>query len=122
GREAARLALAMLDAVDAPAGEMEVVLGPGDSGILLHEAIGHGLEADFNRKETANYSGRLGQRVASPLCTVIDDGTIAHTRGAINVDDEGNLSAKNVLIENGILRGYLHDRISAKHFKLPPSG
>ncbi len=122
GREAARVAIAMLDAVDAPAGQMEVVLGPGDSGILLHEAVGHGLEADFNRKETSNYSNRIGQRVASPLCTVIDDGTIAHTRGAINVDDEGNLPRKNVLIEDGILRGYLQDRISAEHFKLEPSG
>jgi TldD protein len=122
GREAARVAIAMLDAVDAPAGEMEVVLGPGDSGILLHEAVGHGLEADFNRKQTSNYSGRVGQRVASDLCTVIDDGTIEHTRGAINVDDEGNLPQKNVLIENGILRGYLQDRLSSKHFALAPSG
>ena len=119
GREAARLALAMLDAEDAPAGEMEVVLGPGDSGILLHEAIGHGLEADFNRKKTSNYSDRVGQRVASDLCTVVDDGTIAHTRGALNVDDEGNPGRRNVLIEDGILRGYLHDRLSAKHYGIP---
>jgi len=122
GREAARVAVAMLDAVDAPAGSMEVVLGAGDSGILLHEAIGHGLEADFNRKETSNYSGQLGKRVASELCTVVDDGTITHDRGAINVDDEGNPGRKNVLIENGILRAYMQDRISAKHFKLEPSG
>ncbi len=122
GKEAARIALAMLDAVDAPAGEMPVVLGAGDSGILLHEAIGHGLEADFNRKETSNYSGRIGQRVASDLCTVVDDGTVGHSRGAINVDDEGNPGRKNVLIENGILVGYLHDWLSAKHFRLPPSG
>ena len=122
GREAARVAIAMLDAVDAPAGQMEVVLAPGDSGILLHEAVGHGLEADFNRKKTSNYSDRIGQRVASDLVTVIDDGTLSHTRGAINVDDEGNLPQKNVLIENGILRGYLHDRLSAKHFKIEPSG
>ena len=81
-REAARVAIAMLDAVDAPAGEMPVVLGPGDSGILLHEAVGHGLEADFNRKETSNYSGQIGKQVASPLCTVVDDGTIAHDRAA----------------------------------------
>jgi TldD protein len=122
GREAARVALAMLDAVEAPAGEMEVVLAAGDSGILLHEAVGHGLEADFNRKQTSNYSGRIGTRVASPLCTVIDDGTLAHSRGAINVDDEGNPGRRNVLIEDGILRGYLHDRLSARHFRLAPSG
>jgi len=122
GREAARVAIAMLDAVDAPAGQMEVVLAPGDSGILLHEAVGHGLEADFNRKQTSNYSGRIGQRVASDRVTVIDDGTLAHTRGAINVDDEGNLPRKNVLIEDGVLRGYLQDHLSAKHFKQDPSG
>ena len=89
GREAARVAITMLDAVEAPAGQMEVVLGPADSGILLHEAIGHGLEADFNRKGTSNYTDRIGQRVASDLCTVVDDGTISNSRGAINVDDEG---------------------------------
>src|SRR5262249_28252172 len=122
GREAARIALAMLDARDAPAGEMEVVLGPADSGILLHEAIGHGLEADFNRKQTSNYTGRVGQRVASNLCTVADDGTVDHSRGSINVDDEGFETRANVLIENGILVGYMHDRLSAKHFKLTPSG
>ena len=122
GTEAARVAVAMLDAVDAPAGSMEVVLGAGDSGILLHEAIGHGLEADFNRKETSNYSGRLGQRVASELCTVVDDGTIAHDRGAINVDDEGNPGRKNVLIEQGILRAYMQDALSCKHFGVEPSG
>ena len=122
GAEAARIALAMLDAVDAPAGEMEVVLGPGDSGILLHEAIGHGLEADFNRKQTSNYSGRIGQPVASPLCTVIDDGTVGHSRGAINVDDEGNEGRRNVLIEGGMLAGYMHDHLSAKHYGIAPSG
>ncbi|HZS39179.1 MAG TPA: metallopeptidase TldD-related protein [Polyangia bacterium] len=122
GREAARVAIAMLDAVDAPAGSMEVVLGAGDSGILLHEAVGHGLEADFNRKQTSNYSGKIGQRVASDLCTVIDDGTIEHTRGAINVDDEGNLPQKNVLIEHGILRGYLQDHLSSQHYGIAPSG
>ena len=122
GKEAARVAIAMLDAREAPAGEMEVVLGPADSGILLHEAIGHGLEADFNRKETSNYSGRIGQRVASPLCTVIDDGTLQHSRGSINVDDEGNPGRENVLIEDGILVGYMHDRISAKHYGILPSG
>ncbi|MEO6772172.1 MAG: metallopeptidase TldD-related protein [Kofleriaceae bacterium] len=122
GREAARVAIAMLDAVDAPAGEMPVVLGPGDSGILLHEAVGHGLEADFNRKQTSNYTGQIGKQVASPLCTVVDDGTIASSRGAINVDDEGYAGQKNVLIENGILVGYMHDRLSAKHYKLAPTG
>jgi TldD protein len=122
GREAARVAIAMLDARDAPAGEMTVVLGPGDSGILLHEAIGHGLEADFNRKHTSNYSGRIGQLVASPLCTVVDDATIASSRGAINVDDEGYAGQNNVLIENGVLVGYMHDRLSAKHFGIQPTG
>ncbi|HEY1815653.1 MAG TPA: metallopeptidase TldD-related protein [Kofleriaceae bacterium] len=122
GREAARVAIAMLDAVDAPAGEMPVVLGPGDSGILLHEAVGHGLEADFNRKQTSNYSGQVGQQVASTLCTVVDDGTINGSRGAINVDDEGFAGQKNVLIENGVLVGYMHDRLSAKHYKIEPTG
>jgi TldD protein len=122
GREASRVAIAMLDARDAPAGEMPVVLGPGDSGILLHEAVGHGLEADFNRKETSNYTGQLGKSVASPLCTVVDDGTIASSRGAINVDDEGYAGQNNVLIENGILVAYMHDRLSAKHFGVAPSG
>jgi len=122
GREAARVATAMLDAVEAPAGTMEVVLAPGDSGILLHEAVGHGLEADFNRKQTSNYSGRVGQRVASELVTVIDDGTLSSTRGAINTDDEGNEGRRNVLIENGILVDYLHDELSAKHFTRGPSG
>ncbi|MBZ0235702.1 MAG: metalloprotease TldD [Deltaproteobacteria bacterium] len=122
GREAARIALAMLDAREAPAGELPVVLGPGDSGILLHEAVGHGLEADFNRKETSNYSGQIGKQVASPLCTVVDDGTIGSSRGSINVDDEGNPGRRNVLIENGILVGYMHDRLSAKHYGIAPSG
>ncbi|HEX7699932.1 MAG TPA: metallopeptidase TldD-related protein [Kofleriaceae bacterium] len=122
GREAARVAIAMLDAVEAPAGEMPVVLGPGDSGILLHEAVGHGLEADFNRKQTSNYSGQMGKQVASPLCTVVDDGTLVSSRGAINVDDEGYTGQKNVLIENGILVGYMHDRLSAKHFGIKPTG
>ncbi len=116
GKEAARIAVAMLDAVDAPAGQMEVVLAPGDSGILLHEAVGHGLEADFNRKGTSNYTGRVGQRVASDKCTVIDDGTVEGSRGAINVDDEGNAPQKNVLIENGILVGYMQDQLSSRHF------
>jgi TldD protein len=122
GIEAARVAIAMLDAREAPAGEMPVVLAAGDSGILLHEAVGHGLEADFNRKETSNYSGQVGKLVASALCTVVDDGTIESSRGAINVDDEGYAGQRNVLIEDGVLVGYMHDRLSAKHFKLAPTG
>jgi TldD protein len=122
GKEAARVAIAMLDAVDAPAGEMPVVLGPGDSGILLHEAVGHGLEADFNRKQTSNYSGQVGKQVASPLCTVVDDGTIAGSRGAINVDDEGFAGQNNVLIKDGVLVGYMHDKLSARHFGIEPTG
>jgi TldD protein len=112
--EAAREAVAMLDAADAPAGETTVVLGPGWPGILLHEAVGHGLEADFNRKGVSAFSGRIGQRVASELCTVIDDGTIGSRRGSLNVDDEGHPTQKNVLIENGILRGYLQDKLSSR--------
>ncbi len=120
--EAVAVALAMLDAEEAPAGEMEVVLAAGDSGILLHEAVGHGLEADFNRKQTSNYSGQLGQKVASELCTVVDDGTIAHSRGSINVDDEGEPGQHNVLIENGILRAYMQDSLSARLLKTRPTG
>jgi TldD protein len=103
----------MLDAVEAPAGEMTVVLGPGWPGILLHEAVGHGLEADFNRKGVSAFTGRIGQKVASELCTVVDDGTIGNRRGSLNVDDEGNPTRRNVLIENGILRGYLQDKLSS---------
>jgi TldD protein len=120
--EAVRQALVMLDAREAPAAEMEVVLGPGDSGILLHEAVGHGLEADFNRKRTSNYTDQIGQRVASELCTVVDDATLAHSRGAVNVDDEGNVPTQSVLIEEGILRGYMHDRHSAGFFGVTPTG
>ncbi|MFO0728823.1 MAG: metallopeptidase TldD-related protein [Myxococcota bacterium] len=116
GQEAARIAIAMLDAVDAPAGELPVVLAAGDSGILLHEAVGHGLEADFNRKKTSNYSGRIGAPVASPLVTVVDDPTLALGRGSINIDDEGNIPTPLTLIEGGTLRGYMQDRLSAKHF------
>jgi TldD protein len=122
GREAARLAIAMLHAEEAPAGPMEVVLAAGESGILLHEAVGHGLEADFNRKQTSNYSGQIGRKVASPLCTVVDDATIVSARGSINVDDEGNPGGRSVLIENGTLVGYMHDRISARHFGVRPTG
>ena len=121
-RQAAEQALRMLGAVEAPAGTMEVVLAPGDSGILLHEAVGHGLEADFNRKGTSNYSGQIGNEVASELCTVIDDATLLQSRGSINVDDEGNEPRTSVLIEKGKLVGYMHDRHSAGFFKREPSG
>ena len=121
-REAARQAVAMLEAQEAPAGIMEVVLAPGDSGILLHEAVGHGLEADFNRKGTSNYSGKIGETVASGLCTVVDDATLLQSRGTINVDDEGNEPRSTVLIEKGRLVGYMHDRLSSKHYGLRPSG
>jgi len=113
-QEAARQAIVQLDAVPAPAGEMTVVLGPGWPGILLHEAVGHGLEADFNRKKVSAFSDRIGQQVASPLCTVIDDGTIRNRRGSLNVDDEGSPTQKNVLIEKGVLRGYLFDKLSSR--------
>src|SRR5688572_6084685 len=93
---------------------MEVVLGPGWPGILLHEAVGHGLEADFNRKQTSAFAGLIGQRVASELCTVVDDGTIPDRRGSLNVDDEGNPTSQTVLIENGVLRGYINDSLNAK--------
>jgi TldD protein len=115
-------AITNLDAADAPAGEMVVVLGPGWPGILLHEAIGHGLEGDFNRKGVSAFSGRIGQSVASPLCTVVDDGTIPNRRGRLNVDDEGTPTSRTVLIEKGILRGYLQDRLNARLMKMTPTG
>ena len=121
-QEAAREAIVNLDAVDTPAGEMTVVLGPGWPGILLHEAVGHGLEADFNRKGVSAFSGRMGQKVASELCTVVDDGTIASRRGSLNVDDEGHVTQRNVLIENGVLRGYLQDRLSSRITGAGPTG
>src|SRR5689334_16619162 len=120
--EAAREAIAMLDAAEAPAGEMTVVLGPGWPGILLHEAVGHGLEADFNRKKVSAFSDRIGQQVASPLCTVVDDGTMRSRRGSLNVDDEGNATQRNVLIENGVLRGYLQDKLSSRITGAAPTG
>jgi TldD protein len=121
-REAARQAILNLGAVEAPAGPMDVVLGPGWPGILLHEAIGHGLEGDFNRKKSSAFSGRIGERVASELCTVIDDGTIRDRRGSLNVDDEGTPTQRTVLIENGILRGYLQDRLNARLMGMSPTG
>lgn len=118
---AAEQALTLLTARPAPAGQMEVVLAPGDSGILLHEAVGHGLEADFNRKGTSNYTGRVGEDVASKLCTVVDDPTFLQSRGSINIDDEGCEPQRNVLIEDGVLRGYMQDRLSARHFETSSS-
>jgi TldD protein len=121
-REAARQAVLNLDAVEAPAGTMTVVLGPGWPGILLHEAVGHGLEADFNRKSLSAFTGRIGQRVASPLCTVVDDGTIPGRRGSLNVDDEGTPTSRTVLIEKGVLVGYLQDRLNARLMGMPLTG
>src|SRR5262247_2537971 len=120
--EAVRQATVKLSAVDAPAGEMTVVLGPGWPGILLHEAVGHGLEGDFNRKKTSAFSGRLGQKVASELVTVVDDGTIANRRGSLNVDDEGTPTGRTVLIENGVLVGYMQDRLNARLMGVEPTG
>jgi TldD protein len=121
-QESARQAILQLRAVDAPAGPMEVVLGSGWPGILLHEAIGHGLEADFNRKKTSAFAGLIGQKVGSELCTVVDDGTIPFRRGSLNMDDEGNPTHETVLIEKGILQGYLQDRLSSKLMKSPITG
>jgi TldD protein len=121
-REAARRAVLNLDAIDAPAGTMDVVLGPGWPGILLHEAIGHGLEGDFNRKGTSAFSGRIGERIASEACTVVDDGTIPWRRGSLNVDDEGTPTSRTVLVENGILCGYLQDRLNARLMGMAPTG
>jgi TldD protein len=115
-------AITNLDAVAAPAGEMPVVLGPGWCGVLLHESVGHGLEADFNRKGTSAFSGRIGQRVASPGVTVIDDGAIEQRRGSLSIDDEGTPTRRTVLIEDGILRGYLQDRLNARLMGMEPTG
>lgn len=112
--EAARLAITALTANPAPAGEMDVVLGPGWPGILLHEAVGHGLEADFNRKGTSAFAGLVGERVASTACTVVDDGTLPQRRGSLNVDDEGTRTECTVLIERGVLKGFMQDRLSAR--------
>ena len=120
--DAAKAALTNLDARAAPAGQMTVVLGPGWPGILLHEAIGHGLEGDFNRKGSSAFSGRMGQRVAAKGVTVLDDGTLADRRGSLNVDDEGHASQRNVLIEDGILKGYIQDSLNARLMKVKPTG
>ena len=121
-QKAVHQALINLDARPAPAGTMTVVLGPGWPGILLHEAVGHGLEGDFNRKGTSAFSGRVGERVAAPGVTVVDDGTIAHRRGSLNVDDEGNPTQHNVLIEDGVLRGYIQDTLNARLMGVAPTG
>ena len=120
--EALRMALVNLDSVPAPAGEMSVVLGPGWPGILLHEAIGHGLEGDFNRKKTSAFAGLLGERVAAPGVTVVDDGTIDGRRGSLSIDDEGTPTSRTVLIEDGILKGYMQDRQNARLMGMKPTG
>ncbi len=121
-KEAVRQALLNLEAVDAPAGILPVVLGPGWPGVLLHEAVGHGLEGDFNRKGTSAFSGRMGEKVASSICTIVDDGTIENRRGSLSIDDEGTQSQNTVLIENGILSGYMQDKLNARLMKMPKTG
>jgi len=121
-REAVRQALVNLEAIATPAGTMPVVLGPGWPGILLHEAIGHGLEGDFNRKGTSAFAGRIGQRVATEHCTVVDDGTLPGRRGSLSMDDEGTAGQNTVLIENGILQGYMHDRLNARLMGMESTG
>ena len=121
-KEAVHRAIFQLSAISPPAGEMPVVLAAGPSAILLHEAIGHGLEADFNRKNISIFSSKMNQQIANSHVTIVDDGTIENSRGAVNIDDEGNDSQRTVLVENGILRSYLHDSISAKHFQVAPTG
>src|SRR4051812_37270938 len=120
--DAVKAAIVNLDARPAPAGPMTIVLGPGWPGVLLHEAIGHGLEGDFNRKGTSTFTGRIGERVASPGVTVVDDGTLRERRGSLNIDDEGNPTQHNVLIEDGVLRSYLQDSLNARLMGVPPTG
>ncbi|MDH2999283.1 protein TldD [Chelonobacter oris] len=121
-KEAVRQALVKLSAVQAPAGMMPVVLGAGWPGVLLHEAVGHGLEGDFNRKKSSLFSGKIGEQVTSSLCTIVDDGTLADRRGSLTVDDEGVPSQRNVLIENGILKGYMQDKMNARLMGVSPTG
>jgi TldD protein len=121
-REAVRQALVNLEARDAPAGTMTVVLGPGWPGVLLHEAIGHGLEGDFNRKGSSAFSGRVGERVASELCTIVDDGTLVDRRGSLNIDDEGTPTQCTTLIEKGVLKGYIQDKMNARLMGVAPTG
>lgn len=120
--EAIRQALVNLEADAAPAGTMAVVLGSGWPGVLLHEAVGHGLEGDFNRKESSVFSGKIGQKVTSSLCTIVDDGTLKNRRGSLNVDDEGTLPQYNTLIENGVLKGYMQDKLNARLMGVEPTG
>src|SRR6185437_11100143 len=120
--EAARQAILQLGAIAAPAGEMEVVLGPGWPGVLLHEAVGHGLEADFNRRKTSAFTGLIGRQVASPKVTVVDNGTMPNRRGSLNVDDEGSATQETVLIENGVLKTYLSDKLSSRLMNMPHTG
>jgi TldD protein len=121
-KEAVRMALINLEAIDAPAGPMPVVLGSGWPGVLLHEAVGHGLEGDFNRKGSSAFSGRVGEQVASTLCTIVDDGTMQGRRGSLSVDDEGTQTQSTVLIENGILKGYMQDKLNARLMNVAPTG
>ena len=121
-KEAVRMAMINLEAIDAPAGPMPVVLGPGWPGVLLHEAVGHGLEGDFNRKGSSAFSGRVGEQVASALCTIVDDGTMQGRRGSLSVDDEGTQTQSTVLIENGILKGYMQDKLNARLMNVAPTG
>jgi len=121
-REAVRQASVALDAAPAPAGTMPVVLGPGWPGILLHEAVGHGLEGDFNRKGTSAFSGKVGRQVASPHCTIVDDGTLPNRRGSLAIDDEGTPGQYNVLVEDGVLRGYMQDKLNARLMGVAPTG
>ncbi len=121
-REAVRQALINLEAISAPAGSLPVVLGPGWSGVLLHEAVGHGLEGDFNRKGSSAYSGKVGQQVASKLCTIVDDGTLIHRRGSLSIDDEGTVTQCTTLIENGVLKGYMQDKLNARLMGVAPTG
>lgn len=121
-REALRQALVNLEAISAPAGTLPVVMGAGWSGVLLHEAVGHGLEGDFNRKGSSAYSGRIGERVASSLCTIVDDGTLAYRRGSLSVDDEGTPTQCTTLIENGVLKGYMQDKLNARLMKVARTG
>jgi TldD protein len=114
--------LVLFDAVQAPAGEMPVVLGPGVTGVLLHEAIGHGMEADFNRKKQSTYSTMLGKKVAEPFVNIVDDATMPNLSGSLNIDDEGTPGQKTFLVENGILTSYMHDKISARHYKIESTG
>ncbi|MDH3272997.1 MAG: metalloprotease TldD [Gammaproteobacteria bacterium] len=121
-REAVRQAIVQLEASAAPAGMMPVVLGPGWPGILLHEAVGHGLEGDFNRKGTSAFSGKVGQQVAATECTIVDDGTLPNRRGSLSVDDEGTPGQYNVLVENGVLKGYMQDKLNARLMGVEPTG